>query len=74
MSVEGQLINLELAKIHHAANAELAKIQHAANVELTKATLGLIAQAGDEIIDQIKKLRESPGNHPSQTTNPVKPE
>jgi hypothetical protein len=73
-SIEGQFINLELAKIHHAANAELAKIQHAANVELTKATLGLIAQAGDEIIDQIKKLRESPGNHLSQTPNPINPE
>ena len=73
-SIEGQFINLELVKIHHAANAELAKIQHATNVELTKATLGLIAQAGDEIIDHIKKLRESTGNHRGQTTNPVKPE
>lgn len=63
ISIEGQLINLELTKI-----------QHAANVELTKTTLDLIARAGDEIIEQIKKLRESPGNHPNQTTNPVKPE
>jgi hypothetical protein len=73
-TIEGQFINLELAKIHHAANAELGKIQHATNVELTKATLGLIARAGDVIIDHIKKLRECPGNHPGQTTNLVKPE
>ena len=74
ISIKGQLINLELTKIQHAANVEIAKIQHAANVELTKTTLDLIARAGDEIIEQIKKLREFPGNHPSQTTNPVKPE
>jgi hypothetical protein len=74
ISFEGQFINLELAKIHHAANVELTKNHHAANVELTKTTLDLIARVGDEIIDHINKVRESPGNHPSQTANPVKPE
>jgi hypothetical protein len=63
ISIEGQFINLELTRI-----------QYEANVELTKTTLELMAQAGDQIIEHIKKLRESPGKDPSQTTNPVKPE
>lgn len=68
ISIEGQYINLELAKILFPANVELNKNTLAANAELTKTTLEMIGFVAQVIIDHIKKLRESPGQ--SSQPNP----